>query len=118
MPTPPGFVVKRAEHPVHVARLEADAGVVHGDPDHIVVVTLGPDDELSWPARHRRHRLDGVHHEVEHHLLQLDPISASNRFTDTPWRCATSRLKCSTSSAMPSLCSRRAGMRSVVTDIR
>src|SRR5882724_3851732 len=43
---------------------------------------------------------------------------ASKRFTDTPWRCDTSRLKCSTSSAMSSLRSRSAGMRSVVTDTR
>jgi hypothetical protein len=51
---------------------------VHRDPRHIGL-TLAPDDELPWPARHRRHRLDGVHHEVEHDLLQLDPI-ADNRW--------------------------------------
>src|SRR5262245_6401165 len=44
--------------------------------------------------------------------------SASNRFMDTPWRRDTSRLKCSTSSAMSSLRSRSAGMRSAVTDTR
>jgi RNA polymerase sigma factor (sigma-70 family) len=67
------------EHVVQVIRGHADDGVLHGDRDVIAVGLPRSDHQLPRPVDDRGHGLDGVHHEVENHLLQQGPVTEHRR---------------------------------------
>ena len=42
--------------------------------DDVRIGYAGHDRELAWPIAGTRHRFDGVDDQINHYLLQLDPI--------------------------------------------
>jgi hypothetical protein len=67
--------MKRGEDVIHGRRIKANSRVAHHHQHLPFIMGLRPDEELTIPAFHRGHRIDGVQQEVEYDLLQLHPIA-------------------------------------------
>ena len=57
-------------------RSDAAAGILDRDLDPLIVVGSGRDREGPRAGRRRFHRFAGIHHEIQDHLLELNPIAA------------------------------------------
>ena len=76
IPMPLGLVVKKAlKRRLDVLRLDADAGVLNLDQHLLVLVPARSDHQLAGTVGDGRHGLHPVHHQIDDHLLQLDPIT-------------------------------------------
>ena len=52
------------------------AGIPHRDDDAMRAVPGGTNGQVSRSVVGEvTHRLDGIHHQIEHHLLELNPVS-------------------------------------------
>src|ERR1700733_6212188 len=62
-----------------MGRIQTRAVIRHGDDN--ISVTAGPRLEAQRPLAvvGFTHRLDGIHHQVQHHLLHLNPVSLNKR---------------------------------------
>ena len=66
---------ERVEYPIDVLRADSCPGVRNRHHYAVAFVRLGLDAQ-DPRLIFRRHRVNGVHDQVEKHLLQLDPISS------------------------------------------
>ena len=64
-----------AEQPVRVFGRDTDTAVLHCY-EHLVCTVLARSDrQFAWPIGDRLHRFYAVDHQVDDHLLELDPIN-------------------------------------------
>ena len=70
---------KGVEHPVCIARSQSNAGILYGDEDFIRASPAGPKLQDSRPLEDATHGFDGVQHEIQYDLLQLDSVSCDQR---------------------------------------
>ena len=43
---------------------------------HLIRINVpGSDNQFPWPVLYTAHRFDRIHDQVQHHLLQLNPIA-------------------------------------------
>src|SRR5215469_3156623 len=68
--------VEGSENAFGVLRLQSGAGILDRNDNLARPAVPRADPQLSCPSRPAAHGFNRVHHEVEDHLLQLDPISA------------------------------------------
>jgi hypothetical protein len=70
---------ERIEESLEIMRRRPETSVLHRDEDVgaglALSTALARDPEPARACRHVRHRVDGVHDQVQDDLLQLDPIS-------------------------------------------
>src|SRR5689334_17074037 len=66
--------VECAEQPIHGARIEPDADILYGE-RHAILAQFGPNHQLATTILDGIHRLDGIHDEIEDHLLELHAIT-------------------------------------------
>src|SRR5271166_4527096 len=72
---PVGFGgVEGLERSVEFLRFEPRTGVLHFDDYVVRIVYTGDDRKLAWAIAGISHRFDGVDNQIDHYLLQLDPI--------------------------------------------
>jgi hypothetical protein len=63
------------EQPVRILGGDPDAAIRYTY-DHLACLVLaGSDHQFARPIRGRLHCFNTIHHQVNHHLLQLDPIT-------------------------------------------
>src|ERR1700719_3447175 len=63
------------EQPVRILGGDPDAAIRYTYEHLFGLVLAGSDHQFAWPIRDRLHRFNAVHHQVNDHLLQLDPIT-------------------------------------------
>src|ERR1700730_6613492 len=71
--------VKRLEKPVELLRIEPWASVMHFGENIVRIVYAGDDRKLPRSVAGATHRFDGVDDQIDHYLLQLDPIREDER---------------------------------------
>jgi hypothetical protein len=75
MPMPPDWVAKNAVNSRSASSTDIPkAAVPHRYQDLLCVVQLRSDHQFARPVGDRLHRLDAAHHQIDEHLLRLDPI--------------------------------------------
>ena len=62
-------------------RSNAAAGILDRNLDPLIVVGSGRDREGPCTGRRVLHRFAGIHHEIQDHLLELDPIAADDAYS-------------------------------------
>src|SRR5260370_18841867 len=62
------------EQPVRVFGGDPDAAIRHAYEHLLCLVLAGSDHQFARPIRDRLHGFNAIHHQVDDHLLQLDPI--------------------------------------------
>src|SRR4029077_1971487 len=67
--------IERAEQLVRGFRPETASRLPHTETHGIARIRFGPDEQLPWPIVHAAHRVGRVAEQVQHHLLELDPIA-------------------------------------------
>src|ERR1700722_1169423 len=55
-----------------------DAAIRHTDEHLLRLILSGSDHQFARPICDRLHRLNAIHHQVDHDLLQLDPITCDH----------------------------------------
>src|SRR6476469_8070490 len=60
-------------------RAQPVAGIPHRDAHALRLDTHGADVQFAVAVLNATHRLDGIDDQVQHHLLQLDPIALDTR---------------------------------------
>src|SRR5258706_1084563 len=71
--------VESFEHAVKIRRREAWTRISHPY-EHAARVSLpAADEQLSRPVAGAAHCLDGIHDQIEDHLLQLYPVALNER---------------------------------------
>src|SRR6266702_1467716 len=71
--------VEGVEQPVDGLTAQSRAGIPDPDEQAARCILLRRDEQLSRSLGDAAHRFDGVHDQVEDHLLQLDSISLNRR---------------------------------------
>jgi hypothetical protein len=76
MPMPLVLVVKKALNSRSAFSAEIPTPQSVNTYQHSLCLVLArPDHQFERPIRDRLHGFDAIHHQVQHHLLQLDPIA-------------------------------------------
>src|SRR3984893_772022 len=73
--------VKRIEQVIEALRFQSRARIAYGDEHAVRRVQTRVDQQLARSLADLAHRFDGVHDQVQDHLLQLDSISPDARQT-------------------------------------
>ena len=63
------------EQPVRILGRYSEAAIRHAYEHLLFLVLAGADHQFARPIHYRLHCFNPVHHQVDHHLLQLDPIT-------------------------------------------
>src|ERR1700730_15013959 len=63
------------EQPVRILGGDPDAAIRHTYQHLLCLVLPRSDHQFARPIRDRLHRFNAIHHQVNDHLLQLDPIT-------------------------------------------
>src|SRR5262245_29202706 len=71
--------VEGVEELVHALRIEANAGIAHGDPHTVGGLAFGSDQQVPRTVVDANHRIRRVAEQVQDHLLELDPIGCEGR---------------------------------------
>jgi hypothetical protein len=72
---PPDWVTKNAVNGRSASSTDIPkAAVPHRYQDLLCVILLRSDHQFARPVGDRLHRLDAAHHQIDEHLLRLDPI--------------------------------------------
>ena len=79
MPSPSVLVVERFEDVAKILLRDAGPRVLHRDPERGGVVSGRPDNEGACPRVRLPHGFEAIEHQVEHHLLELDPVAMHAR---------------------------------------
>jgi hypothetical protein len=64
-----------AEKPVRILGRNPDAAIRYTYKHVLGLVLAGSDHEFALPIRDGLHCFNAIHHKVDDHLLQLDPIA-------------------------------------------
>src|SRR6202140_5126605 len=67
------------EQPVRIFCGDPDAAIGHTYKHLLRIVLAGSDRQFARPIRDRLHGFNAVHHQVDDHLLELDPITQDHR---------------------------------------
>src|SRR6202041_3590327 len=67
------------EDAVAVCRVKTNTGIRHVDDDVALIVELRTDGQDTWAVSDRTHPVDALYDEVEHDLLQLNPVRHDGR---------------------------------------
>ena len=113
MPMPLDLVVKKALNSRSASSAaDPDTAVLHRHQHLVVLVLVRSDHQFARPLRDRLHRFNAIDHEIDDHLLQLDPIAQDQRqalarapSAATPGGCSSSRCTKATTSLTTSLMS-------------
>jgi len=76
IPMPLALVVKKALNSRSAFSAEIPTPAIRYTYEHSMCIVLaGSDHQFARPIRGRLHCFNAIHHQVNHHLLELDPIT-------------------------------------------
>ena len=90
---------------VEALRIQPRTRISHCDQHALRFSFPGPNQQLSWTLAGSTHGFDGVHDQIENHLLQMDSVCQNERHVirelslqrDTRFRCTSLRASAMTS---------------------
>src|SRR5215471_16694292 len=66
--------IEGIEDMVEALRVQPRTRILHRDYDALCPIGAGSNQQLAWTLVSSTHRFDGVYHQIENYLLQLDSI--------------------------------------------